>query len=274
MVERSPGELLRRVALLVIGVLALSACRLDVEVEITVEPDGTGEIVVRAVADAELIERVPTIADELVLDDIAAAGWAIDGPTPTANGGLELTLSHDFADDKEATNLLRSLGPPFNDPELGRGQTGDTTNNRLTGRFGLPGGFEAFADDELIAAVGAVPFADDFAAAGATPANSLGAVVRADLPGDIVEEETNGTILDDGRIEWIIPIDGISILEASARTEQAPAEGREWARPVSIVALIALVAWVAFMTLFILYVTFARWRRARRYKFRNPRPLP
>ena len=119
-----------------------------------------------------------------------------------------------------------------------------------------------------------MPFADDFAEAGATPANSLGAVVRVDLPGSIISEETNGTVLDDGRIEWTIPIDGISVLEISARTEQAPAEGNEWARPLSIAALVALVAWVSFMTLFILYVVVARWRRARRYKFRNPRPLP
>ncbi len=257
------------------GLVVLTGCQLDLELDITVEPDGTGTMTFTATADAELVERVPNIAEELVLDDIAAAGWQITGPTPTEDGGLVLTMTHDFESAAEATNLLRRLGPPFNDPELGRGDTGDTTNNRLTGRFGLPGGFEAFADEDLVAAVGGVPFAAEFAERGATPANSMTATVRADLPGDVIAEETNPTeVLEDGTLVWEIPLDGISVLEVSARTEQAPAEGNRWARPLSIAALVALIAWVAFMTCFILYVVAARYRRARRYKHRNPKPLP
>lgn len=267
--------MIRRVLALVVGVLALTGCQVDLELDIRVDPDGTGSITFTATADAEVLERVPNLADELVLDDIAAAGWQITGPTPTETGGLTVTMSQDFESAAEATNLLRSLGPPFNEPELGRGDTDDATNNRLTGRFGLPGGFEAFADEELIAAVGGVPFAAEFAERGATPANSMTATVRASLPGDLVEEETNPTeVLDDGTLVWEIPLDGISVLELSARSEQAPAEGNRWARPLSIAALVALVAWVAFMSLFILYVVAARYRRARRYKRRNPKRLP
>lgn len=267
--------MIRRVVVLLAGVLALTGCQVDLELDVRVDPDGTGSITFVASASPELVERVPNLASELVLDDIAAAGWQITGPAPTDEGGLTVTMTQDFDSADEATNLLRSLGPPFNEPQLGRGDTGDTTNNRLTGRFGLPGGFEAFADDELIAAVGGVPFADEFAERGTTPANSMTAVVRASLPGDIVDEETNPTeVLDDGTLVWTIPLDGISVLELSARTEQAPAENNRWARPVSVAALIALIAWVAFMTLFILYVVAARYRRARRYQRRNPRPLP
>lgn len=248
-------------------------------VEIDVEPDGTGSITVTATADRELAEQVPDLADQLVLDDIADAGWTVDGPNPTEDGGLTITFTHDFVDDKEATNLLLSLGPPFNGPALGRGVNGDTTTNSLSGRFGLqgrngePGGFDAFADDDLISAVGAVPFADEFAESGATPENSMSAVLRADLPGTILDDRTNGTVLPDGRLEWTIPMDGVTILELSAFSEQAPADGNEWARPVSIIALIALIAWVSFMGLFILFVFFARWRRARRYRRRNPPPI-
>lgn len=247
--------------------LLLTACQVDVAVDVTVEPDGTGSMVVTATADADLVEQVPTIADDLVLDDIVEAGWVIDGPTATPDGGLTVAFTHQFSGAAEATNLLKSLGPPFSDPQLGRGGAGDVTTNTLTGNFGLPEGFAAFADSDLISAVGDVPFAAEFEASGATPENSMSAVIRATLPGEIVGAETNAVELDDGRLEWVIPLNG-DITEVSGRTEQAPSAGGSWARPLSIAALIALIAWVVFMTLFIGFVTFARWRRSRGYQRR------
>lgn len=258
---------LRRLALLLAGILALTGCQLDVVVDVVVDPDGTGTITVTAEADPELVNEVPTIADDLVLDDVAAAGWAIDGPNPTPGGGLVLTLTHDFEGKDEATNLLRSLGPPFNEPVIGRGQDGDSATNTARANLGLPDGYATFADDDLISAVGDVPFASQLATEGAIPSTSFSAVLNLTLPGELVDEETNAEVLDDGRLQWTIPMDG-TILEASARTEQAPSAGGVWARPVATVALIALIAWVVFMTLFISYVTVARWRRARRYRRR------
>lgn len=258
---------LRRVFLALVGLIALSGCQLDVVADVVVEPDGTGTITVTAEADAELVAEVPTIADELVLDDVAEAGWNIDGPNPTPNGGLILVLTHDFEGKDEATNLLRSLGPPFNDPVIGRGQDGDSATNTARANLGLPDGFNTFADADLLAAVGDTPFADRFAAAEANPLNSMSATLRLTLPGELVEAETNAEVLDDGSLRWTIPLDG-TILEASARSEQAPSAGGVWARPVATVALIVLIAWVVFMTAFIGYVTLARWRRARRYRRR------
>ncbi len=258
---------LRRLAFLLAGLFALAGCQLDVVAEVVVDPDGTGSITVTATADAELVNEVPTIAEELVLDDIAAAGWTIDGPNATPEGGLLLTLTHDFEGKDEATNLLRSLGPPFNDPVIGRGQDGDSATNTARANLGLPDGFATFADADLVSAVGDIPFASRFEGAGADPVNSMSATLNLTLPGELVAAETNAEVLDDGRLQWIIPMDG-TILEASPRSEQAPSAGGVWARPVATVALIVLVAWVAFMTVFIGYVTVARWRRARRYRRR------
>jgi hypothetical protein len=258
---------LRRLALLLAGLFALAGCQLDVVAEVVVDPDGTGIITVTAEADAELVSEVPTLAEELVLDDIAEAGWVIDGPTATADGGLLLVLTHDFEGKDEATNLLRSLGPPFNDPVIGRGQDGDSATNTARANLGLPDGFAAFADDDLVSTVGDVPFASRFEAASADPENSMNATLVVTLPGELVDAETNAEVLDDGRLQWTIPMDG-TILEAAARSEQAPSAGGVWARPVATVSLIVLIGWVAFMCLFIGYVTLARWRRARRYRRR------
>ena len=261
--------MIRRVLALCVCAIALASCRIDLNVEMVVEPDGTGTITLVATADADVVAAVPTMADELATDDIVAAGWTIDGPTTLPDGGLTITLSHDFSSDVEATNLLNSIGPPFNQMSMIRNTSGDDTTTRLSGLLGLPDGFESFADEDLVAAVGSVPFAEQIAASGATPESSINAVLRATLPGQIDDDETNGTELVDNRLEWIVPTDG-TILDARAASVQSPGDDRWWARPLSILALVALIAWVVFMTLFIGYVLWARWQRTRR----RPRPRP
>jgi hypothetical protein len=236
-----------------------------------VEPDGTGTITLVATADAEVAAAVPTLAEDLATDDIVAAGWTIEGPTALPDGGLTITLSHDFTSDVEATNLLNSLGPPFNEMSMTRNSSGEDTTTRVSGLLGLPDGFESFADEDLVAAVGSVPFAEQIAASGATADSSIAAVIRVELPGRIDADETNGTELGDNQLEWQAPTDG-TILDMRAVSVQSPGDDRWWARPLSIVALVALVAWVAFMTLFIGYVVWARWQRTRRRRRRRPRP--
>jgi hypothetical protein len=262
-----------RVLVVCICAIALAGCRLDVSADMTIEPDGTGSISVVATADAELVAEVPTIADDLALDDAVAAGWVIDGPNPTPSGGLSITLSHEFSSDEEATNLLNSIGPPFNQMAVVRNTSGEDTTTRLSGLLGLSDGFETFADDDLVAAVGSVPFADQFTASGATPESSMSVVFRAALPGRIDQAETNGTQLDDNRLEWSVPLDG-TILDVRAVSVQSPGDDRWWARPLSVLALVLLVAWVTFMTLFIGYVLWARWQRAQHRRRRSSAPRP
>jgi len=236
---------IRQVLALFACAIALAACRVDIAVDVVVEADGSGRISVVTTADAEVIEVVPTIAEELAVDDIVAADWELDGPTPTADGGLTLTISHDFVSAEEATNLLNSLGPPFNQMTIQRTTNGDETTTQLSGLLGLSNGFETFADEDLITAVGSLPFAEEIAASGATPESSMSAVIRVELPGVIDPERTNGSQTDDGRLEWVVPLNG-DITEWRAVSVQAPGDDRWWARPLSIVALIGLVAWVGF----------------------------
>ncbi len=255
--------MLRRVAAIVFVALTLAACRVDVDVTVNVEADGTGSIEVVASANAEVVAAVPGIADDLVLDDAVAAGWLVTGPTTTPDGGLTVTLTRDFATAAEATNLLQSLGPPFNQMVLSRNTTGDDTTNELTGLLGLSDGFASFADDDLVTAVGSLPFAEEIEASGATPESSMSVELRATLPGELVEGETTAEIDDGGVLVWVSPLDG-EIVDVRARTIQAPGADDWWARPLSIGVLVVLIAWVGFMTLFIVYVALARWRRSRR----------
>lgn len=264
--------MIRRVLILCACIVTLAGCRIDLNVDMVMAPDGTGTITVVATADADVTAAVPTLTDELALDDIVAAGWVVDGPTVVPDGGATITLSHEFSSAEEATNLLSSIGPPFHQMAVSRNTTGNDTTTRLTGLLGLPDGFEGFADDDLIAAVGSVPFSAQITASGATPESAMNAVIRAQLPGRIDSDKTNGKYLGENRLEWTVPVDG-TILDWRAVSVQSPGDDRWWARPLSIVALVALVAWVVFMTLFIGYVVWARWQRTHRRPKPPPRPV-
>lgn len=258
---RAPRSLL---AALVVALVALTGCRLDVSVELTIDPDGTGELVVSAVADAELVERKPGLADDLRLEDAVAAGWVVEGPTtPEEGGGLTLTLRHPVTSAAEATNLLASLGPPFAGVTLERtlGPEGSKeATTTLSGQLQLTGGFDAFADSDLLAAVGGTPFAADIAATGATPAESVSVTFRADLPGDVESTTADG---GDGVLEWQAPLDGRGV-DLATTTAQRPESASGWAGPVATLALVLLVVWVLVSVVVIVLVVRARQRRGRR----------
>jgi hypothetical protein len=260
--------MIRRLLAVCACALVLAACQVDVVVDMTMADDGTGTITVVATADADVVRAVPTIADDLALDDVVAAGWVVDGPTPAPDGGLTISFSHPFTSAADATNLLNSIGPPFNQMAVARTTVNSDTTNTMSGLLGLSQGFESFSDEDLVTAVGSVPFAEEIEASGATPQSSMTVTLRAGLPGEIVDDETNGEISGDGIIEWVVPMDG-TIVELRAESEQSPTNNAWWARPLSIAALVALIAWVAFMTFFIGYVAWARSRRSRRYRQRS-----
>ncbi len=215
-----------------------------------------------ATADADVVEQAPGIVEDLRLDDATAAGWSVDEPTPTEDGGLSVTLRHPVESAAEATNLLASLGPPFSDVRVERTTVGDETTVTLSGRLNLARGFESFADSDLLAAAGGTPFADELD--GVTPAESMSVLLRADLPGEV--EETTGQ-RSEGRLEWDAPLDGSSV-ELATSTVQRPASGGSWARPVSVLALVLLLGWLVVVGAFI--VSVIRVRRRRRRRARHP----
>ncbi len=250
-------------------VALLSACRLDVAVEVTMQPDGTGVVTVDAIADPELVAQVPDLVGDLRLDDAEANGWVIEGPTEQANGSVRISLTHPFSSAEELATVLNSIGPPLYDMQAARttaldddGDPGPTTN-AIDGRLVLPDGFASFADQDLVDAVGGQPFEEQLAASGLTPDEAMSFVMRVDLPGELVSSET-GTDLGNGVIEWRAQLDGTDV-SLFTRTVQRPAvEGDGWAGPLATASLIALVVWVVLATAFIAFVIVARRSKRRR----------
>jgi hypothetical protein len=256
-----PRRLAVRLLLAIAGVLVLSSCQLDETVELVIGADGTGTLSVTAEADADVVQQAPGLATDLRFDDAIAAGWSVDGPTATEAGGLHVTLTHPVGSPAEATNLLNSLGPPFTAMGLERvvSEDGDTTTDTLSGQLTLTDGFGAFADSDLVTAVGGVPFADQLAAAGATPASSMTVTLRAQLPGDV--DESSGRS-ESGWQVWDAPLDGTTSA-VLLRTIQQPSGGG-LSSLLAAVLLILLIAWVVAATAFIVSVVRARARKAAR----------
>jgi hypothetical protein len=249
-----------RGAAIVAALLLLAGCRLDVAVSTNVAADGSGDVAVVATVDKEVVDSVPGIAGSLVLDDAAGAGWTVEGPAATNDGGLTVTLRHPFATVQEAANLLNSLGPPFGNIAFERAATDDEVATTMSGTLGLATGtWDDFGDQALLAAAGGTPFGAQLAESGANPAESMAVELAVRLPGEV---DSNGDGRD-GAAVWSAPLDG-STAEISARSVLRSGGGGGWAGPVSTGALVLLVAWLAVGFALIALVVRANQRRRNR----------
>jgi hypothetical protein len=268
--------------LLVLGGVLLTACRLDVGVAVDMAPDGSGVVTLDAVADAELVSKVPDLAGDLRLDDAIANGWQVDGPAPLEGGGLSIRLTRAFSTAADLTAILNSIGPPLEGAVVTRrqdagespDQVGPTTN-LLDGSLVLADGYASFADSDLIAAVGGQPFGDELAASGLTPDQAISFTLRASLPGELVSAPTGRDVGND-TIEWKAPLDGTSISLLTQTEQRPPGTGAGWARPIATVSKVLLVAWLMLSLAFIGFVAYARQskRRRRERALRNLRSAP
>ncbi len=249
-----------RILVLVLGALVLSACRLDVKVDVAMNADGTGELRLVATVDADVVSQVPGLAGSLRLDDATAAGWVVDGPSPVEGGGLTVTLRHPFASAAEAANLLNSLGPPFQDIVLDRVATEDDITTTLTGALTLPAGFDSFADANLLTATGATPFRAQLDAAGATPTESMGVEFTLTVPGNVEHSSGDGV---EGGVRWAAPLDGSST-DLNTTVMLGGESDSSWAEPVAALALVLLAVWLVAGTFLCYRVWTARARRRRR----------
>jgi hypothetical protein len=256
-----------RRALIVIAALALSACRVDAMVAVTVNQQGAGTIVVTATADADIVKQAPRLAEDLRFDDAVAAGWTVPKPTSTTDGGLTVELTHSFATPEEATALLQSIngtGGPLRGVALTRTVSQSGTRIALAGAARIDG-MAAFSDPDMLTALKGTPYADQIAAANLSPAQAVGVTVRATLPGKL--STATGTVKD-GVVSWTVPLDGTQLDLATTAVDDHSA-AKIWGAAANV-ALAALAVWCVLAVAFIVWVARKRKRRARH---RRPRAV-
>lgn len=249
-----------RLAAVMLSVMAmLSACRVDTVVDIAMAEDGSGEVAVAVTVDAAVVAAAPELTTDLVVDDLVATGWTVEGPVATPDGGATITVRRGFTTPAEATSWLATLnGPdgPLSVVALDRLPGDRSITYSLSGVGQVERALASFADAELLALAGVTPYADALAEAGLGVDDALSVTVRAELPGVI--DATSG-VLDGDRIVWQVPTDGTAV-ELTATSTVSLERGLLW-RAASVIALVLLIAWVLLSTVLIALVVKARRRR-------------
>ncbi len=255
------APLARRLLSALAIVLVCASCRVDVNVNVAIQRDGSGAVTITALADAAVVQQAPDLVNDLQFADVKAAGWTVTGPTAEPDGGLRVVLTQAFTTPAQATQILADISGP-NGPLIGitltRQHKSELTTFRLNGQLQLTGGLDAFTDASLLAAVGATPYATELAGAKLQPTDAVAISFTATLPETV--RNTTG-VQQTGVIRWTVPTDGSAIDVASLAEHRDPTN--RWAGPVSTGAMIALLVWLAVSITFIGYVLVANARRAR-----------
>lgn len=241
--------------------LVLTACQLDVDIAVSMSANGSGSVSIRAVADQALVEAAPSIASQVLVDDLLEAGWLIDGPSPTNVGGVVMVLTHNFSNAEELALILGSIGPPFSDVTARRDVTRDALDNviaaenSVSANLGLVNGFNDFSDSDLSALLGGTPFGDVLE--GRSPSDVMTFDISIAMPESNVEGGE--------RIEmWSVPLDG-STASLEMTTRQTTDNPTTLTNRISTALGYLLVAWIAVSAVFISWVVIARRRRAQRH---------
>ena len=128
-------------------------------VDVDVEADGSGVVAVEVVFDADAAARLGDPGSALALDDLDAAGWAITGPVTSPDGSVVVGASRPFADPVEGQAVLDSVaGPGILGLDVAVDEAFLSTTTKVTGTVDLSAGLDAFADPDLDAAAGGLPF--------------------------------------------------------------------------------------------------------------------
>jgi hypothetical protein len=189
-----------------VALLALAGCEVRTEVGIEVAEDGSGVVRVAVGLDADAVERVPNLADELRTDDLEATGWEIAGPAEEADGFTWVRASKPFATPEAAASVLGELavrGGPFRDFVVARDRSYARTSYRFEGTIDFEGGLERFGDEALAGALDGEPLGEDVAAIEERIGRAIDEAftfrVAVRLPGDLTSsnaptEASNGAV--------------------------------------------------------------------------------
>ena len=241
------------------SLLLLSACRVDVKLDVAAEPDGSGRLTLTTDIDNEAASLVPGLAEDLRLDDLLQSGWQVEGPTQVNNGGLRVVLTFDFESPTEANRALQQInGPngPLLTPALKRTVDGSNVATTFDATLQFVGGIEAFSDPELSSLIGDAPWNVTAQKLGVDPMQSVSFTLEAQLPGDI--RKTTGTEAEGG-VVWSAPLDG-SAQTVVLGTYASSKNGGAWG-VVATATGILLGAWLLIMGTLILLVMYARHRK-------------
>jgi hypothetical protein len=158
-----PHRPARRTLPSVIALLALvvlSACEARARIEVVAETDGSGRVAVLVGLDEAALARLGDPATGLALDDLARAGWRVDGPLER-DGTTWWRAAKPFATPGDLQPTVDEVAGPggiLSDFAFEEGPVDGGTSYVVSGTVDLAEGLEALAEPELTEVLGGDPF--------------------------------------------------------------------------------------------------------------------
>lgn len=204
----TPPEVRRLWAIVasLVAVLLLGGCRVDTTVGVRLAGDGGGEVSVEVVLDAAAAKRAGNLTAEIRTDDLREAGWIVEGPKSTDDGGARLVVRRPFATAAEGEAAFRSLATeesPFGTVRIEQRRGWWTTTSAFEAEVDLRGGLAAFGDQALTDVLDGQPLGVPLEALEQQLGQSLDRMFSLDvavrLPGDV---ESNAPQQLEGGARW------------------------------------------------------------------------
>ncbi len=153
----------RRVALVVVLVLGLTACQVDIGVDIGFNEDGSGVVTVDVALDQAALELAPEITSQLLTSDIEdlSSGWSLNDPRIDDQGRTSFSAFKSFGSFHQLQAVLDEIFGPqgvFRDFTFERNTSFAQTDYLVTGVVDLSGGLDLFTDPLLTERLGGEPF--------------------------------------------------------------------------------------------------------------------
>jgi hypothetical protein len=186
----------RILLLLALGLLA-SACRGELSLDIQVLEDGSGAVTFTVFVDDDFVDQFGSL-DELVLDDVLAAGWTVE--VSSVAGGEEVQATKPFAKMADLAVVVGELDSQadglFQNVQLVRIEERDLVRFELSMQLDLSQLVEQLSDGQLTDRLDGRPFgfepADLDRLAGGSVEAATSVTVSVDLAG--TSFETGGTL--------------------------------------------------------------------------------
>lgn len=245
-----------RVVLGFLAIFALTGCRVDSVVTLDVGQTGSGILTVSMTADKQVVDQTPNLISAFRFEDAIAAGWIVSGPNVTADGGIQISISHGFSDLDQASQLFAQLGGtngPFKQISITRKGSNNNSIYTLNGTLQVDGGLAAFSDVELTKVLGTEPFAQNLELANTDLSSAMKIDFVAKLPGKT--QQTTGLVAEN-IVTWQVPLDGSALLVTT--TSKNTAIKAIAAQFTSLFFKFLLIVWLVGMAITIVTIAYKR----------------
>ena len=136
--------------------LVLASCRVDAQVDLVVNNDGSGILTVKVGVDDDTLAQEPGLVGEVRTSDLQQSGWQVVGPAKGERGLTWISISKPFANAAQANELLKEITGDagfIRNAKLSRDAPFGRISSTFTAVVEPSNGMNSFVDSELLTAI-------------------------------------------------------------------------------------------------------------------------